>query len=53
MPLLKAEEVVEKIVTAQRKGIQEVSIPGYLYPLANIARLVPSRSAHVIKVRDY
>lgn len=51
MPLLKTQDVVDTIVSAQRKGLQEISIPGYIYHLSKVARLFPLKSTYAIKVR--
>lgn len=51
MPVLKTQDVVDTIVSAQRKGVQEVSIPRYMYPLSNLARLFPTKSSYIIRVK--
>jgi hypothetical protein len=50
MPVLKTDDVVNQIISAQRRGLQEVSVPRYMYHLSKIARIVPIKSAYVIKV---
>jgi short-subunit dehydrogenase len=51
MALVGTQEAAASIIAAQRKGLQEVSIPRYLYLLAKFARLFPNNAAIVIK--DY
>lgn len=50
MPILKTEDVVNEIVSAQRKGLQEISVPRYLYHLSKVARLFPTKAVYGIKV---
>lgn len=52
MPVLKVEDVVEKIVSAQRKGLDEISVPRYMYNLSKLARIFPNRAVYEIKVRN-
>lgn len=51
MAVVGTEEAARKIISAQRKGLQEASIPRYQYHLAKFARLFPNNAAIVIK--DY
>lgn len=50
MPLVNPEDAAAAIISAQRKGLQEVSIPRYLYHLAKLAKMFPFNAAIVIKV---
>lgn len=52
MPVLKTQDVVNEIVSAQRRGLQEISIPRYTYHLSKIARLFPNKASYVVKVRE-
>lgn len=49
--LLKPSDVATAIVSAQRKGIDELSIPGYLYYLNAVLRVFPTNATRL--VRDF
>lgn len=48
-PLLKPEEVAQAILYAHRTNKREVSVPGYLRPLMNVAKFLPFECVWLIK----
>jgi all-trans-retinol dehydrogenase (NAD+) len=49
MPLIKPAEAAAAIISAQRKGLQEASIPRYLFHQIKFARIFPNTANVLIK----
>lgn len=47
MPLVKAKDAAAATISAQRKNLQEVSIPRYLVPLIKILLLLPCSAGKI------
>lgn len=51
MRLVKPSEAAAAIISGQRRGVEEFTIPKYMYYLNNFLRLFPSKSSNL--VRDF
>lgn len=49
MPVVKAKEAVSIIINAQRKNLEEISIPRHLIPTMKVVRLLPNKAGKVLK----
>lgn len=49
MRMVKPDEAAAEIIQAQRRNIQELTIPKYLFFLNLYTRLFPTKSAHLLK----
>lgn len=49
MPVIKPSEAATAIITAQRKGIAEASIPGHLFYMNAFFRLFPNSANFLLK----
>lgn len=49
MNLVKPAEAAAAIISAQRRGLEEASIPRYLYFLNLYTRLFPTKSANLLR----
>jgi hypothetical protein len=47
--LLKPSDVAAAIVSAQRKGIEELTVPRYLFYLNSFTRLFPTPASNLIR----
>jgi hypothetical protein len=50
MPVVKPNAAADIIIDAQRKNLEEISIPRYLIPTFKIARLFPNNAGKKIKL---
>lgn len=49
MPMINPSEAATAIITAQRKGVMEASIPGHLFYMNAFFRLFPNSANFVLK----
>jgi all-trans-retinol dehydrogenase (NAD+) len=49
MPMLNASEAAAAIISAQRKGIEEMSIPKHLFYMNSFFRMFPNRANTLVK----
>lgn len=49
MPLLTPEDVAAEIISAQRRELQERSIPGRLFYMNTFFRQFPNKASHIVK----
>lgn len=49
MRMVKPDEAAAEIIQAQRRNIQELTIPKYLFFLNLYTRLFPTKSAYLLK----
>ena len=49
MPMVTIENAVSTIIAAQRKELEEISIPRWMYHGMRIARVLPNATGKVIK----
>lgn len=49
MPMVNPEQAAAAIISAQRKGLEEASIPRYLFHANNFFRLFPKASMTMIR----
>lgn len=49
MPVIKPSEAATAIITAQRKGVQEASIPRHLFYMNAFFRLFPNPANYLMK----
>lgn len=49
MPMINPQEAAAEIISAQRKGIQEMSIPKSMYYMNSIFRLFPNKANFLVK----
>lgn len=49
MPLVKPEDAAAAIISAQRKDVQEISIPSHLFYLNTFFRQFPNKASYIVK----
>jgi len=49
MPMVKPDEAAAAIISAQRKGLQEASIPQHLFYMSAIFRTFPNKANYLVK----
>lgn len=49
MPVVDPKDAVSSIISAQRRGLEEISIPRYLFHLNKVCRMFPNAANRVLK----
>lgn len=49
MPMVNPVEAAAQIISAQRRGVEEASIPGHLFYMNSFFRLFPNKANVVVK----
>jgi hypothetical protein len=53
MPLVTPKEAAAAIISAQRKNLEEVSIPRHLIPAMKLVRLLPNKAGNFEKIINF